>query len=213
MKTADIEANREVRRQYGALPYRRSENGRIDIMLITSRDSGRWIIPKGWPQRGKSGVEVAACEAFEEAGLIGEPGSAPIGNYRYGKRESRGTILCRVEVFLLAVADELERWPEWHQRKRSWFMPQDAAPLVEEAGAQDSHPCSTRDRTCRPCRIAQLPRPEGAVKRQGAHAVRSCRMGTLDGSRSAILSGLCDGLKTTLNDIRGKMPNLDKILA
>lgn len=133
MTAAGIGKARLVRLQYGALPYRRSDGGGIAVMLITSRDSGRWIIPKGWPEPGKSGSEVAAREAFEEAGLVGEAQAVPIGFYRYDKRRRQGTVPCRVEVFLLDVADELERWPEWHQRRRSWFTPQDASALVEEA--------------------------------------------------------------------------------
>lgn len=132
MTAAGIGKERLVRLQYGALPYRRSDGGGIAVMLITSRDSGRWIIPKGWPEPGKSGPEVAAREAFEEAGLIGEAGTITIGSYRYDKRRRLGTVPCRVEVFLLDVADELERWPEWQQRRRSWFTPQEASALVEE---------------------------------------------------------------------------------
>lgn len=132
MRVAGIGKDKLVRLQYGALPYRRSGGG-IAVTLITSRDSGRWIIPKGWPERGKSGPEVAAREAFEEAGLIGEAAAVPIGCYRYDKRRRQGTVPCRVEVFLLDVADELEHWPERHQRRRSWFTPQEASALVEEA--------------------------------------------------------------------------------
>src|SRR3546814_3720198 len=57
--------------QVGALPFRRSADGVLEVMLITSRDTGRWIIPKGWPMEGRSGPSAAQQEAFEEAGVLG----------------------------------------------------------------------------------------------------------------------------------------------
>ncbi len=123
-----------VQTQYAALPYRLSPDGRLHVLLITSRDSGRWIIPKGWPMPGKTGPQVAAQEAFEEAGVIGKAGDVPVGSYRYLKRRRRaGSTICRVEVFPLEVTDELERWPEIRRRVRSWFTSQDAASYVDEA--------------------------------------------------------------------------------
>ncbi|QIG48248.1 NUDIX hydrolase [Nordella sp. HKS 07] len=126
--------NAPVRLQYGALPHRPSAQGGSDIMLITSRDTGRWIIPKGWPMRGRNGVEVAAREAFEEAGVEGEAATQAIGAYHYRKRRPNGrSLICRVEVFPLGVTNELGRWPEWHQRQRAWFAAAQAAELVDEA--------------------------------------------------------------------------------
>ena len=125
--------NAPVRLQYGALPHRLSADGGRDILLITSRDTGRWIIPKGWPMRGKDGWEVAAREAFEEAGIEGETGAQAIGAYHYAKRRSGGrAIACRVEVFAFGVVSELARWPERHQRRRQWFAAPEAASLVDE---------------------------------------------------------------------------------
>lgn len=122
-----------VRLQYGALPHRLSAEGGRDILLITSRDTGRWIIPKGWPMRGRSGVEVASREAFEEAGIEGEAAPQAIGAYHYCKRRSNGrSLICRVEVFPLGVSNELARWPERHQRRRAWFAATQAAGLVDE---------------------------------------------------------------------------------
>lgn len=122
-----------VRLQYGALPHRPSIGGGRDILLITSRDTGRWIIPKGWPMRGRSGAEVAAREAFEEAGIEGESGSQAIGAYHYRKRRpGNRSVTCRVEVFPFGVISELARWPERHQRRRAWFAAGDAAALVDE---------------------------------------------------------------------------------
>lgn len=122
-----------VRLQYGALPYRPSVDGGREILLITSRDTGRWIIPKGWPMRGKEGWEVAAREAFEEAGIEGETNAQAIGAYHYHKRRPGGrSLTCRVEVFPFGVVSELKRWPERHQRRRQWFTAREAARLVDE---------------------------------------------------------------------------------
>ncbi|HTN98735.1 MAG TPA: NUDIX hydrolase [Nordella sp.] len=122
-----------VRTQYGALPHRPSAGSGRDILLITSRDTGRWVIPKGWPMRGWSGAEVAAREAFEEAGIEGESWSQAIGAYHYHKRRPGDrSVTCRVEVFPFGVITELARWPERHQRRRAWFAAHDAAALVNE---------------------------------------------------------------------------------
>ncbi|HEX2887726.1 NUDIX hydrolase [Vineibacter terrae] len=130
--TADLRVSFHT--QYAALPYRPSPDGQLHVLLITSRDSGRWIIPKGWPMPGKTGPQVAAQEAFEEAGVIGKTGDVPVGSYRYLKRRRRtDSMTCLVEVFPLEVTDELERWPETRRRVRSWFTPQDAAARVDEA--------------------------------------------------------------------------------
>jgi hypothetical protein len=57
--------------QYGALPYREIKSG-VQILLVTSRNTRRWIIPKGWPQSGTPPHRAAAREAFEEAGVVGK---------------------------------------------------------------------------------------------------------------------------------------------
>ncbi len=120
------------RAQYGALPFRTFE-GRLEILLATSRETRRWIIPKGWPMRWTSPHRAAAREAFEEAGIKGEIGRTPIGSYDYEKRLRDGAVvLCRVEVFPLQVAQERRRWPEYRQRERAWFLPEDAAAAVRE---------------------------------------------------------------------------------
>src|SRR3546814_6712794 len=83
--------------QVGALPFRRSADGVLEVMLITSRDTGRWIIPKGWPMEGRSGPSAAQQEAFEEAGVLGIISGMPIGTYRYGKWIRRQRLVpCRV---------------------------------------------------------------------------------------------------------------------
>ena len=118
--------------QYAALPYRKS-GGALEIMLITSRGTGRWVIPKGWPAAGLAPNESAAREALEESGLLGAVGTTAIGAYHYDKRLGDGSkLICRVEVFALAVAEEQSSWPEQDQRLRRWFSVPDAAAAVDE---------------------------------------------------------------------------------
>ncbi len=93
------------------------------------------VAPRSWQSRvhHEVGGHAALDPVCGSQALVGEAGAVPIGFYCYDKRRRQGTVPCRVEVFLLDVADELERWPEWHQRRRSWFTPQDASALVAEA--------------------------------------------------------------------------------
>ncbi|MBS0639209.1 MAG: NUDIX hydrolase [Acetobacteraceae bacterium] len=130
----DLPQSLPVRRQqFAALPCRRSEFG-LRVMLITSRGTGRWVLPKGWPKLGYSGADLAALEAFEEAGLEGIIGAEAIGSYGYRKHlANRGVVECGVDVFLLAVTRELDDWPERKQRRRQWFTAAEAAALVDEA--------------------------------------------------------------------------------
>jgi 8-oxo-dGTP pyrophosphatase MutT (NUDIX family) len=127
--------NEENQTQFGALPFRIAVGG-LQVLLITSRETRRWIIPKGWPIRGLRPREVAAREAFEEAGLVGRiVGKHPIGSYHYSKRlvgdQER---LCRVKVFLLSVDHQLDDWPEKQQRVQRWVDPIKGAQMVDEGG-------------------------------------------------------------------------------
>lgn len=107
--------------QVGALPYRRAADGSIEIMLVTSRGTGRWIIPKGWPMPGKGLAEAAAQEACEEAGVRGIIAEGEIGRFRYRKqRFLLRPLICEVKVYPLDVREELEEWPEKAQRRRKW---------------------------------------------------------------------------------------------
>ncbi len=125
----------DLRVQYAALPWRLSEGGTRQVMLLTSRETRRWVIPKGWPMKGRKPAEAAAQEAYEEAGLIGHiVGKRPIGNFHYPKRLATGEVICQVWVFLFQVEKQLEEWPEKAQRQTRWFDAEDAADLVEEGG-------------------------------------------------------------------------------
>src|SRR5215472_4636182 len=91
--------------QFAALPFRIAADGRLRVMLITSRETHRWVIPKGWPMHGRKPRDVAAREAFEEAGVVGRViGKKPVGRYHYSKQlPSHDSVLCEVQVFLLLV--------------------------------------------------------------------------------------------------------------
>lgn len=122
----------KVKRQYAALPFRTTKTG-SEVLLVTSRDSGRWIIPKGWPKKTMTPYRLALLEAYEEAGVRGKIGRDPIGEYAYVKRfDDRKDVLCRVGVYPLQVKEELKSWPEKKERERRWVSPAEAAELVEE---------------------------------------------------------------------------------
>jgi 8-oxo-dGTP pyrophosphatase MutT (NUDIX family) len=125
-----------TRTQVAALPFR-LRDGILEVMLITSRDTGRWIIPKGWPQRGRKAHAASAREAREEAGVLGKIGRKPIGVYRYEKRLSPETAVpCKVRVFAIEVDELLGDWPEKSDRQRCWLTPAEAARQVGERGLQ-----------------------------------------------------------------------------
>jgi 8-oxo-dGTP pyrophosphatase MutT (NUDIX family) len=125
----------EPRRQVGALPFRFGRDGTLKVLLVTSRESRRWVIPKGWPMKGRKPFQAAAREAFEEAGLRGAVGKRPIGHYLYQKRlKNLDAVLCQVKVFPLKVRKQLKHFPEEHQREMRWFTPAEAAEAVSEPG-------------------------------------------------------------------------------
>ena len=140
MSAAEDKPRRKTRRdgtgtQFAALPFRMAADG-LEILLITSRETRRWIIPKGWPIRGLRPRDVAAREAFEEAGLVGKiVGKRSIGSYHYNKRlPDHHDRLCRVKVFLLSVDRQLDDWPEKEQREQRWVDPVKGAKMVDEGG-------------------------------------------------------------------------------
>jgi 8-oxo-dGTP pyrophosphatase MutT (NUDIX family) len=123
-----------MRTQYAALPYRRVA-GSLLVLLITSRDTKRWIIPRGWPIPTLTPHETAAREALQEAGVVGRVREAAIGNYAYMKRLQDGSVVkCRVKVFALEVQQQRRSWPESRQRQRKWVETGGAAKQVMELG-------------------------------------------------------------------------------
>ena len=125
-----------IRLQYGALPFRESKAGGLEVLLLTSRQTKRWIIPKGWPIRGLGPSKSAAREAYEEAGVHGDTRSKSIGRYLYSKLldDRAVTVPCEVRVFALRVRRQANAWPECQQREVRWFLAADAMEAVEESG-------------------------------------------------------------------------------
>ncbi|XHS02679.1 hypothetical protein ACFB49_42990 [Sphingomonas sp. DBB INV C78] len=108
------------------------------MMLITSRDTGRWVIPKGNPIRGLDAHRAAAHEAYEEAGITGIPCPSPLGSYRYRKKKKSGEARnATVSVFPLAVLKQAEEWPEQEERMTQWFTLAEAAEVVDEPQLKD----------------------------------------------------------------------------
>jgi len=124
--------------QFAALPCRLAEDGTREIMLLTSRDTGRWVIPKGWPIKGLKPRQVAAREAFEEAGLRGRMRvGRPIGKFHYAKQIEPEALLCEVRVYLMWVDEQLNDWPEKAERRTEWFSVADAAARVDEGALSE----------------------------------------------------------------------------
>lgn len=127
-------SKKKITLQYAALPFILRDN-ELYVMLITSRETGRWVIPKGWPEKDMTPSQVAAHEAYEEAGLKGEMTTTPFATFDYLKRLSnKKRKRCTVLVFPMAVHEELSEWPEMTQRKRQWMRPAEAAQHVAETG-------------------------------------------------------------------------------
>jgi 8-oxo-dGTP pyrophosphatase MutT (NUDIX family) len=120
--------------QVAALPVRVGEDGNFQVLLLTSRETKRWVVPKGWTMKGRKPWEAAAQEALEEAGVVGRPRKKPIGSYIYFKRREAHFDVCRVDVYVLAFAKQLKTWREKGQREAKWFGLDEAAELVEEPG-------------------------------------------------------------------------------
>lgn len=120
--------------QYGALPYRFTKSDAPEILLVTTRQTKRWIIPKGWPIKGLKPAKSAAREAYEEAGIRGSVKTKAIGIFAHEKRSDKDgiTIPCDVRVFPLLVKRQSKAWPESEQRVAQWLEPTVALSLVEE---------------------------------------------------------------------------------
>lgn len=124
---------RPKRLQVAALCYRKS-GPHTEVLMITSRGSGRWILPKGWPINGKDGAESALQEAWEEAGVKkADIQGDPIGHYDYLKNLGKGRAeTVETLVYIAQVTKLSKSYPECHQRKRQWMRAEEAANLVHE---------------------------------------------------------------------------------
>ena len=124
--------------QYGVIAWKAADDGARQVLLITSRDTKRWVIPRGNPIAGLSPPEAAAQEAWEEAGIKGETVAEATGAYPYEKRRVGGAFVpAEVLVFAMRVGEEAEDWPEAKQRERRWFSPAEAAEAVDEPELKD----------------------------------------------------------------------------
>jgi len=128
---------REHGKQVAALCWRPSKKhgSAIEVLLITSLNSKRWILPKGWLEPELNAAENAAREAFEEAGVTGKISPQPVGAYHYLKeRKDGGGMPCSVDVFALAVTKQLDDWPEKSARELAWVPVEQAVLQVSEPG-------------------------------------------------------------------------------
>ena len=122
----------DVRTQFAALCYRVEED-ELQILLVTSRQSGRWIVPKGWPMDGKTPGECALAEAWEEAGVKGKITGRSLGLFSYHKDVDKVREMpCVAMVYPVKVKSTSKKYPESGQRKRKWFSPKKAASKVSE---------------------------------------------------------------------------------
>jgi 8-oxo-dGTP pyrophosphatase MutT (NUDIX family) len=119
-------------RQVGALPFQRDAEGNLMFLLVTSRGTKRFVIPKGWRLKMRSDAESAAAEAEQEAGVTGKPTESPIGSYFYWKRLKKVFVPITVDVYALHVEEALTDWREGSQRSRKWVSAEQAMALVDE---------------------------------------------------------------------------------
>lgn len=124
-------------KQYGALCIRRTETNAVEVLLITTRETKRWCVPKGWPIDGLSPFQVAEREAWEEAGVLGHARRRPIGSYAYEKKLSDGELRSAiVDLHVLLVYRCKKRFPERRERQLAWLLPDEAARRVGEPELQ-----------------------------------------------------------------------------
>jgi 8-oxo-dGTP pyrophosphatase MutT (NUDIX family) len=120
--------------QYAALPWRKVGDA-LEILLVTTLNTKRWIVPKGWPVAGRQPCESAAHEALEEAGVLGEMGVKALGSFRYDKRRKSGEIVpCKVDVFAMEVVHQRRSWAEKGKRETCWCSIEEALARVSEPG-------------------------------------------------------------------------------
>jgi 8-oxo-dGTP pyrophosphatase MutT (NUDIX family) len=128
-------SKRETRTQFGALCYRRTDKKKsgVEVLLVSSRDTGRWIIPKGWPVDGETPAAAAAMEAWEEAGVRGRVHEVCLGHYSYLKWiDEEMSLPCIVAVFPIEVLRLDDDYPEAAERRRKWLTPKKAAQRLDE---------------------------------------------------------------------------------
>ena len=124
--------------QYAALPFRRNADSGVDVMLVTSRGSGRWVIPKGWPIRQKFRMLLLRANHLRKQASWEKAGRNSTGTYTYEKRLANGTpVISEVQVFPLEVKRQRKDWPEEEEREVRWLSPSEAATAVQETALSD----------------------------------------------------------------------------
>ncbi|KFI31152.1 NUDIX hydrolase [Haematobacter massiliensis] len=124
--------SRPAELQVGALCWR-EKSGRREYLLVNTLNTRRWIVPKGWPMKGRSLAEAASIEAWEEAGVRGRLGEQPIGSYVYDKLTDTGLpVRCEVQVFPIEVSELADSYPEKRRRDRRWVTREEAMKLLGE---------------------------------------------------------------------------------
>lgn len=127
-----LRSKRDMRTQFAALCYR-IKNDKTQVLLVTSRGRRRWILPKGWPERGLTPAQGAMREAWEEAGVKGQPIDVCLGVFSYLKLDAKPARLpCLALVFPVKVRKLVKDYPEAGQRRRKWVSPKRAASMVAE---------------------------------------------------------------------------------
>ncbi|MGR3662574.1 MAG: NUDIX hydrolase [Paracoccaceae bacterium] len=130
---------RPNRVQVAAVCYRTTKSDEKEVLLITSLEQHRWILPKGWPMDGKESSEAALQEAWEEAGVkAGTVNPDPIGTFEYQKQlDTGGEATCVTQVFAIDVKELADDYPEVAERERKWVSPTQAAAMVQEPQLQE----------------------------------------------------------------------------
>lgn len=123
----------DVRAQFAALCYR-YKNDKLQVCIVTTRGSGRWILPRGWPTHKKTAHDGAAIEAYEEAGITGQVFPNAVGTYVYDKPLDDGVAPVLVVVYAIHATQVAKKWPEKSERKRKWVSLRTAAKKLDEPG-------------------------------------------------------------------------------
>ena len=122
----------DLRTQFAALCYR-IRNDKPEFLMVTSRGTKRWIIPKGWPLDGHTPANAALQEAWEEAGVLGRVAGPCLGLFSYHKSAPQeGGLPCVAMVYPVRVRALAEDYPEKDERKRRWMRRKKAAAKVDE---------------------------------------------------------------------------------
>ena len=122
----------ELRAQFAALCWR-VQDGKVQVLMITSRGTRRWILPKGWAMEGLTPAEAVAVEAWEEAGVTGKVVDRCLGIYSYEKElQGDQSFPCIAMVYPIKVKELARKYPEANQRRRKWMSPKKAAEKVAE---------------------------------------------------------------------------------